>query len=170
MSGCCARTYPCCDNGYASCLTEAYPLKAYTLIYNTSGYASVPLSPTGYTIYVPRASIVDITFSGTIVAPPDTVPPIISSTYGKAGFQLGLYNTVSGPLSELPVPYPPTGSLNNNQTPALQNQIAVSTTYKWKLCTGTYVVNVYIVSDGTSAQQFGVLNASGQLSIGITRQ
>jgi hypothetical protein len=140
---------------------------AYHDIYYSGGeeYGSAALSPVGYTIYVPHASVVEVTFSGTIIVPAKVLGA--ADVYSSAGFQLGIYNTLTGPVSEFRVPHSPRASLNdvapNEGEP--NHMIAVSTTYRWKLCAGTYVVNVYIIT-----AVFASLGAWGQLSIGINRQ
>ena len=148
-----SRSYHC-ESGLASHRSDSYLPHNYFFATTPSRQ---PIRPGGCTIYVPNASVVEVTFSGSIKN--------LFTVTSVVGFQLSLYNVLSGPVSESQVLYFPKATIANEQTAAL------STTYRWALCSGTYVVTVYLVNDsGTSLDPMKEFRAWGELSIGINKK
>ena len=150
MAGCCD------DRTFSSCSNYEYAVRSYGD--GTSTFVSTPLvRSSAVSVYVSQPSVIQVTFSGTItgIAPEGTPPS------GVVGFQLSMYNVLGGVVTASSVPRYPVGTLSG------ADSIAVSSTYAWSVCAGTYVVNVALIqTDGT----YESLNAEGDLCIVTTKK
>ena len=107
-------------------------------------------------VYVSQPSVIQVTFSGTITGV--TTDPTIDA---DVGFQLSMYNILGGITTSSYVNNYPRGTIYES------GSIAVSTTYAWTVCAGTYVINVTVKQP---RGLYGVLKAGGDLCIVTTRK
>lgn len=143
----------------SSCHTDSYDV----VIRSTDGSPITvsTIRPGGYYITLQYASVVQVSFSGTIQGPElltATADP--TPTTGNVGFFLGIYNVLGTVYSES------TGSKNSYGTLSGSDCVPVSVKSAWPLCAGTYVINVYAFQEGALT----ALEASGELCIVITRK
>ena len=154
MSCCPGRVYGSCEGGLSSVRTEDYAPVTYS---NTpvSPIVSLPLSSSGGVyITLPHAAVLQATFSGTITGRGENL--------GDVGFQLGCYNVLGGLYSESLGTYYPYQTIVGGES------AAVSVTFAWPLCAGTYVINVYL--NQKELGTYTELTASGELAIVMTKK
>lgn len=161
MACCPGRVYTCCESGLSSCRTDSYDVA----ITSATGPITVAaLRPGGYYITLQHASIVQVSFSGTIqgIETPVLQTAAPSETSGTAGFFLGMYNVLGTVYSET------TTSKTSYGTVSGSTSIPVSVKSAWPLCAGTYVINVYVFQN--SGGSLAAVEASGDLCIVMTKK
>ena len=139
---------------------ESYPEKIYT--FTEAG--CVPLTVQGCTIYLPHASVVDVTFSGSITVPNLELGELVRD--GPVGLRLSIEDVLSPGSPSLAHAFP-LSSLSATFDNAVS--VCVATTYAWTLCSGTYTVRVYLCNDSDSSF-IEALSVYGELSIGISKR
>ena len=154
MSCCPGRVYTCCESGMSSCRTDSYDV---AITSEVAPITVAALRPGGYYITLQHASIVQVTFSGTIRGASSPITP-----YGTAGFFLGIYNVLGTVYSETTTSKTSYGTVLGSQS------VPVSVKTAWPLCAGTYVINVYLFQNvGGSLTD---VEASGDLCIVMTKK